>query len=92
MKDIHALVADVEATWQTSTHEQRNDLITELRDAEGAVENLDDVTRTHIAGLIHTIQAAQHSSDRDDVAPPLSQGTGFGFGQTLPGRFDTPNR
>lgn len=92
MKDIHALIADVEAKWQTSTHEQRNDLITKLRNAEATVTDLDDVTRTRIGGLVRTIQAAQHTTDKDYLAPPLSQGTGFSFGQTLPSRFDTPDR
>lgn len=92
MTDIHALIADVEAHWQTATREQRDELVNELHDAEAAAENLDDVTRTRIAGLVQTIQAAQRSTATDHLPPPLSQGTGFSFGQTLPSRLDTPDR
>lgn len=92
MKDLRDVIADAEATWQTATPEERADLVAKLRRAEGAAGDLDDLTRTEVAGLIHRIQAGRHGHDKDYVAPPLSQGTGFSFGQTLPGRFDTPER
>jgi hypothetical protein len=92
MKDLETIIARAEAKWQTATNEERDDLIKNLRNAEGRSSDIDDLTRTRIAGLIHRIQAARHSHDKEYVAPPLTQGNGFGFGQTLPSRFDTPDR
>lgn len=92
MKDIHTLITEVESTWPTSTNEQREDLIKKLRNAESTLDATDEVTRTHIGGLIHQIQASEHSHDKEFVVPPLSQGSGFSFGSTLPTRFDTPER
>lgn len=92
MKDIHELLADAESTWQTSTNEQKEDLVKGLRKAEGTLDADDELTRTKVAALIHRIQASEHHGDHEFVVPPLNQGTGFGFGQTLPSRFDTPDR
>ena len=92
MRDLESVIADVESRWQTATPEERRELIDRLRAAEGATADLDDVTRTRVAALVHRIEASLHSSDKDYVTPPINQGSGFGFGQTLPGRFDTPDR
>jgi len=91
MKDIHALVAEVESKWQTSTNEQKEDLVKKLRKAEGGLAEDDQLTRTHVAELIHRIQASERHHDHEFVVPPFSQGTGFGTGTTLPPRFDVPD-
>ena len=90
MKDLETLIADVEARWQSSTNEKREDMVKKLRKAEGALPDDDVVTRTRVASLIHEIQAAERHHDKEFVVPPLNTGTGFGFGATVSPRFDVP--
>jgi hypothetical protein len=87
MKDVEALVADAEQRWSSLTNEQREDLVKKLRSAEAEIDD-DALLRTRLAGLIHQIQAAERHHGTEYVVPPLSQGSGFGYGATLPSKLD----
>ena len=90
MKDVHSIIADVEANWVGATNEQREDLVKKLKKAEGSLDESDAETRTHIGNLIDKIERARHEHQQNAfVVPPLGQGAGFGFGG-IPVKLDRP--
>lgn len=88
MKDIESLLGDAEKRWAASTNEQREDLVKKLRKAEGNLGPNDELLRTRVVGLIHKIQASERHHGTEYVVPPLSQGSGFGYGATFPTKLD----